>query len=191
LFLAILGYYKIVGFNNPVVLLTAFITFGMGAFIEELVFRLILFRLVEEFFGSWAALVVLAVFFGFAHIGNENATVITSLAIVLEAGILIAAAFMYTRRLWLVFGIHFAWNYFQSAIWGVRTSGEEFTGLVNPEITGPVWLTGGDFGTEASVLTVVFCLVIGVILLRLAIKRGQLVRPAWRRPKLEAAPTTE
>ena len=189
--LALLGYYKIVEFNSPLILLTGFITFGMGAFIEELIFRLILFRLIEEFFGSWTALIVLAVFFGFAHIINPNATVITSLAIVLEAGILIGAAFMYTRRLWLVFGIHFAWNYFQSVIWGVRTSGEEFTGLIKPDIQGPVWLTGGDFGTEASILTVVFCLAIGVIILRLAIKRGQVVSPAWRRKKLETMSATE
>lgn len=187
LVLAILGYYKIAGFNSPMVLVTAFITFGMGAFIEELIFRLLLFRLIEEFFGSWAAIAVLAVLFGFAHMINQNATIITSLAIVLEAGILIAAAFMYTRRLWLVFGIHLAWNYLQSGIWGVRTSGEEFPGLINSEITGPAWLTGGEFGTEGSVITVILCLAAGIILLKMAIGKNQVVKPAWKRKKEQPA----
>ena len=60
----------------------------MPAFMEEMLFRGILFRWIEEFGGSWAALIVTSTLFGLAHSQNPGATWFSSLAIAVEAGLL-------------------------------------------------------------------------------------------------------
>jgi membrane protease YdiL (CAAX protease family) len=157
----------------------------MGAFVQRLVFTLILFRLIEEFAGSWSAMVAVALIFGFAHIGNENATVWTSVALVISDGILMAAAYMLTRRIWLVWGLHAGWNYFQDGIFGMPNSGiTSLESWLNPAISGPAWLTGGSFGIEASVLAVLLNLGVGLVILKKAIHNRMVVQPVWKRRPL-------
>ena len=182
LIMAVAGYYSIDGFASDwTVALHTIIPFGIAAFAEELLFRIIFFKLTEELVGSWVALILQEAFFGFAHIGNPNASVWAAVAIALEDSVLLAAAFMYTRRIWLIFGIHIAWNYFQSTVFGLATSGHPGDGLITPTIEGPEWITGGSFGPEASPITVVLCLSLGVFLAVKAFKKGQAVMPLWRR----------
>ena len=54
--------------------------------------------------------------FGLTHLINPQATLEGALFIAVEAGILLAAAFMPTRQLWLSIGFHMAWNRTRSAI---------------------------------------------------------------------------
>lgn len=179
--LALSGFYRITDFNSAIAIPDGFFRFGFGAFFEELLFRLIIFKLIEEFVGSWISLLISSALFGFAHMFNENATIWSAVAITIEAGVLLAAAFMLTRRIWLALGLHFGWNFMQASVLGITTSGISFNGLVETEITGPVWITGGDFGVEASVITVVLGLVIAIYLLKNALDDGQLVLPMWKR----------
>ena len=88
---------------------------------------------------------------------------------------------MLTRRLWMAIGIHAAWNFTQSGIFGVPTSGFPMKGVLVSELSGPEWLSGGAFGAEASVVTLTICTVAGVALLALAHRRGQFIAPFWRR----------
>jgi len=181
--LIIPGYYKIDGFNSIVSLTDGLFLFASAAFFEEVLFRLIIFKLVEEFLGSWLSIIVSALLFGFAHIFNDNATLWSATAIAIEAGVLLAVAFMLTRRIWFVFGIHFGWNFLQASVFGITTSGNTFDGLISPEISGPNWITGGTFGIEASLITLVIGLIAALILLRMVIKDGQVVYPVWSRRK--------
>jgi membrane protease YdiL (CAAX protease family) len=183
--LLITGCYRFGVYNGITPLLNGIFLLGVSAFVEELFARVIFFKLIEEYFGSWAAIAVMAILFGLTHLGNPNATIIAALAIMLETGLLLGAAYMLTRRIWLIWGIHLAWNYFQSTVFGVNVSGITLDSVVTPEITGPVWLTGGEFGVEASLPAVILCLIAGVIILKLAIAKGRLVKPAWRRSKME------
>ena len=66
---------------------------------EELIFRGILFRMIDERFGLWWALAVSALLFGFAHFFQPNATVWSSVAIAIEAGVLLGVAFKYSGSL--------------------------------------------------------------------------------------------
>lgn len=175
------GYYKIIEFNSINLLAKGFFIFSEGAFFEEVLFRLIIFKLVEEFLGSWLSIIVSAFLFGLAHIFNVNATLWSAIAISVEAGVLLAVAFMLTRRIWLVLGIHFGWNFAQASVFGIPTSGIDFNGLISPEITGPTWLTGGSFGVEASVITLILGILTAMILLRMTVRDGQIVNPAWKR----------
>ena len=90
---------------------------------------------------------------------------------------------MLTRRLWLSIGFHVAWNYTQSAIFSGIVSGNEASqGLVRSTVSGPALLTGGSFGVESSLLALLLCTTTGVVMLVMAVRRGQIVPPIWKRP---------
>ena len=82
-------------------------------------------RAVETWFGSWVALVVSSLVFGLTHLINPQATLEGALFIAVEAGTLLAAAYM---------------------------------------------------------LTLVLCTTTGVVMLTMAVKRGNIVPPIWKRP---------
>ena len=167
-------------------LITQFFFFGMAALWEEIAFRLILFRLTEEWLGSWPAILIQAVLFGFSHAGNPGATVWSSISIVLSAGALLSALYMLTRRLWMVWGVHIFWNYFQSAIMGLPVSGGQSDGILSTQLNGPTWITGGEFGIEASALTVLVVLVTGLVFFRIVILKGRVVPSLRKRRALLA-----
>ena len=179
--MASLGYYRIDHLNSPYVLLMFLFRFGMASFIEELLFRGIFFKLMEELCGSWIAMLATGVLFGFAHVANPNATVWTSLGLVLSDTILFAAAYMLTRRIWLVWGLHLSWNYFQTAVFGMPNSGVAHNGWITPAIGGPDWMTGGSFGIEASYVQILISFIVGLWVLRRAIAHDQTIQPVWRR----------
>ena len=179
--LSLLGYYQISEIGHWSVLVNALFLFSIGAFLQELIFRIVVFRLTEELLGTWLALVAISLIFAIAHIGNPSASLWTTIALILQ-DILLTAAFIYTRRIWLVWGMHAAWNFFQDGIFGMPNSGvTSLDSWITPKITGPTWLTGGNFGLEASIVTTALCLILGIIILIVAIDRGQLVKPIWLR----------
>lgn len=153
----------------------------ISGFFEETLFRGLLFRAVEKVGGSWMALAVTSAFFGGAHIFNPDSSWFAALAIAVEAGILLGAAYMLTRRLWLAVGIHVAWNFTQGWVFSVPVSGGGAPiGLIRTTREGPEWLTGGDFGLEASVVAMVVATGGGLALLWWARRRGRFVAVPWR-----------
>ena len=182
---ALFDVYNIVGGGGTSQLITALVGLAiMPAFMEELLFRGILFRWLEAFGGSWFALALTSALFGLGHIMNPNATAFSSFAIAVEAGILLGGAYMLTRSLWMPMGLHAAWNFTQGEIFDVPVSGTDVHGLVTAQMSGPELLSGGMFGLEASVLALVPATVVGVWLVVRAIRRGELVRPWWVRRRL-------
>lgn len=184
LILMAMGVYRIDGLNPVSYLLPAIaLPLSSGVF-EELLFRGVLFRIVEERLGSWISLVVSSLVFGLVHLMNPTATLLGAVFISVEAGVLLAAAYMLTRRLWMSMGFHIAWNYTQSGIFsGVVSGGYAVPGLVKPVINGPALLTGGDFGVESSVIAFLLCTATGAILLIMAVRRGHVVPPLWAKPR--------
>ena len=183
--LALGGYYRIVAIHVTRDLAIAALLLLPGAAAEELLFRGVIFRLVEEWAGTWIALAVSAVIFGFAHAANPGATWISTIAIALEAGVLLGAAFVVTRNLWFPIGLHFAWNFFEGPIFGTQVSGHAFlTNALGAHVWGPTILTGGAFGPEAGLFAIVTCLVAAVALLTYATRRSLILSPAWKRRRL-------
>jgi membrane protease YdiL (CAAX protease family) len=175
------GSFGITGQAPWSVMLKPFADLLLGALLEELLFRGIVFRIAEKSLGSLLALGVSAVVFAAVHMPNDNSTVL-ALAITAVAGVMFSAAYMATRRLWLPIGIHFAWNFMSEAVFSLPTSGHPASGLLQGRLSGPDWLSGGAYGIEGSLLTLA---VIGATtfgLLALALRRGQWVAPYWRRP---------
>jgi membrane protease YdiL (CAAX protease family) len=183
---AMLGVYKVSGEGDTSGLLAALIASAIfPAVSEELLFRGILFRWIEEFGGSWLALLVTSALFGCAHLLNPHASPIAALGIAFEAGLMLGAAYMLTRSLWLPMGLHAAWNFAQGEIYDIPVSGMKVHGLLNARLKGDPLLTGNGFGLEASIIAIGVATLFGLLLLVLAIRKGQLVAPRWRRRAIQ------
>ena len=184
---AALGVYRITDEGDLNGLPKALITSALfPAISEEIVFRGVLFRWLEEFAGSWAALILTAALFGAGHLMNPNASAIAAVGIAFEAGVMLGAAYMLTRSLWLPIGLHAAWNFTQGEIYDIPVSGMPVHGLVDARLCCNPLLTGGGFGLEASVIAMVVATLFGLWLLWMAIKRDRLVTPTWLRRRAAA-----
>lgn len=175
------GAYQISGRNEVAAMLATIPGFVTGAVFEELVFRAILFRILEEALGSWIALFVSALVFGVMHFANPGSGLLGALVIAVEAGVMLGAAYMATRRLWLCIGIHFAWNFSQGGIFSVAVSGDAQQGLFQSRLTGAEWLTGGQFGAELSVVAATLCTLAGILMLMHCVRTSRIMQPSWRR----------
>lgn len=179
----VLGYYRIAGTNALAVLFVSLANDGAGAFVEEVVLRGIVFRISEERLGTWVALTISVVLFALLHLASPNATVTSTVVVGVEGGVVLSAAYVLTRRLWLPIGIHFGWDFSQDAIFGVGTGAK---GLVDGDLSGPAWLSGGSAGIEGSVVALVLCAGVGAYLLVRAGRQGNLLAPRWKRERQRA-----
>lgn len=169
---ALCGWYKVEGisFNAGILYryLMMYFTVAVG---EELLFRGIIFRLLDSQFNIWVALVISALIFGIAHIINPNATIIGTIGIALASGVLFGLLFKYYRTLWVPIGVHWSWNFVQGSVAGCPVSGGNVSSSILRSVTsGPELFTGGLFGPEASVITMaiglVLCFYLGYKLLK-------------------------
>lgn len=141
----------------------------IAAFLEEVVYRGILFRALEKALGTTWALWLQSVVFSAAHIGNNSNADIAETLWNLVSGTLIGALWTYifiqTRNLWIVAANHAAWNY-AIILTGTPLSGIDAWRSVAPfdsTYHGPFWLSGGVYGPEDSIITifiVIVCLAI-------------------------------
>ena len=153
------------------------IAFGiLTAIFEEVLFRGILFRLIEGKLGSYLALIICSVLFGLGHLMNGNSSFFIVFAISIIS-ILLTAAYMYARNLWFPIAIHFAFNFAQGDIFGIAVSGEPAsTSIIVSKLEGSEWFTGGGWGIEASVQIVIFSLLAGIILLVLCHRKKHIMK---------------
>ncbi len=194
--LHVAGSYHVTGTNPDARWLPALLMAGLGAGIgEEIIMRGVMFRIIEEGLGTWIALVISALLFGAAHLGNPGATLWSSTAIAIEAGLLLGMLYHVTRSLPLCMGLHAAWNFAQGTIFGIPVSGTQADGWLVSTRSGPDWLSGGVFGAEASVVALTLCSLCTLALLVVALRRGSIVpcRPCqWLSRHLRSsAPSTQ
>lgn len=153
----------------------------LAAMFEELLFRAILFRIVEQSLGTGAALLVSAAAFGLIHGFNPGATAFSDAAIAIEAGLMLAIAYALTRNLWFAIGIHAGWNFAEGNLFGAQVSGLKVSSsLVHATLTGSVRFTGGDFGPEASIVSICVCSFAALVFAVLVIRRNHWQRRTLR-----------
>jgi CAAX protease family protein len=101
--------------------------------------------------GLWAALSSSALF-ALLHASTAHTSAL-SMAGLLCVGLLLAAGVLFTGRLGLAIGLHTGWNFFQGAVFGFPVSGDLEPGsLMQLDLGGPVWITGGSYGPEGGCL---------------------------------------
>jgi membrane protease YdiL (CAAX protease family) len=147
--------------------------FALAATAEEVLFRGYILQTFARSRLAWLAIILTAVFFGVAHIGNPAAGPLSSLNTAL-AGIWFGVAYLKTRDLWFVTGMHFIWNWLQGAVFGVEVSG--LTSIVPHPImreieTGPAWISGGPYGLEGGVVATIAILISTIAIYFLPILR--------------------
>jgi membrane protease YdiL (CAAX protease family) len=129
-----------------------------GALMEELAFRGYPFQKLTESFGALGAVIVLSALFGAVHLHNPESRGWLSWGFfnTKVIGIMFALVRIRSGSLWLPFGLHFGWNFFQGAVFGLPVSGlEEFSTVVRATVHGTTALTGGAYGPEASAICAV------------------------------------
>jgi len=174
--------YTVISTNPIVFIIPALAMAFTSAIFEETLFRGIIFRIIEEKLGSYIALFISALIFGTLHLFNPNSSLIVGLGLAIQAGLLLAAAYIYSRNLWLPIAIHFAWNFTQGGIFGANVSGNGISkSLITSKIEGAEWFTGGAFGPEGSIQATLFCLIATIILLILSHKKGKIIKPYWNK----------
>ncbi|MBI5472080.1 MAG: CPBP family intramembrane metalloprotease [Ignavibacteriae bacterium] len=159
----------------------AIVFFVVGALSEEVLFRGYPFQTLVRGVGFVPAVIIGGILFGVAHLGNPNANAFAVINIVLVS-VLFSLAYWRTRSLWLPFGIHFAWNFAQTTLYGFPTSGVHFTHHELTRLTqfGPEWLTGGPFGPEAGAFATLMILLCGMY-----VYFSEALRPAPNQATLE------
>ena len=141
-----------------------------GSIGEELLFRGYGLQMLVAAVGPWAAVLPLGILFGALHFANPGATMLSSV-ITADFGILFGYAYLRSRDLWLPIGLHFGWN-FTLPLFGVNMSGLRIrvTGYQMSWSAGPLW-SGGDYGPEASVLTLGALLLLLLYIRRIPVRR--------------------
>jgi uncharacterized protein len=118
---------------------------------EELLFRGYAFQKLRAWRRGFA-IVFVALLFAMLHAGNTSVTLL-GLTNVFLGGVLLGLAYERYLRLWFPIGLHLAWNVTTGPVLGHEVSGyEPLRSLFVENGAGPIWLTGGEFGIEGSVL---------------------------------------
>ncbi|RSM80943.1 CPBP family intramembrane metalloprotease [Kibdelosporangium aridum] len=182
-----LGGYEVRGWGSAGGAVAIFGFAAAASVTEEVLFRGVLFRIAEERLGTWISLALTGLLFGLAHVFNPNATLWSALAIAVEAGFLLAAVYAATRNLWVPIGVHFGWNFAQGGLFSTSVSGKDAPqGLLDAATSGPALVSGGKFGPEASVYSLLAGVLLTAVFLWLAKRRGNVVP---RRGRATAAAT--
>jgi len=175
----LLGFYRVSGVSLLLLpLIGALLGAFVSGFVQELIFRAVIFRIVEEWLGTWWALGVSALLFGLIHLTASGATIYSAVAVALQAGVLLGAAYALTHRLWLALGLHVAWDFANDGIFGVGVAGQtgqSLYGVFQASLSGPDLFTGGAFGIEVSIVSFIVLTIAGILMLRAAYQKRQFV----------------
>jgi membrane protease YdiL (CAAX protease family) len=128
----------------------------LSGMMEELMFRGILLRLLGRAFGLAWGFVLSSVLFGLAHLTHGDWLAVVGITI--NAGLTMGLLYMATGSIWMSIGLHTAWDFTEDSLLGVNSHNGLL--LSTPVAGKPEMLTGGQFGPDASVLS----LLIGVLL---------------------------
>src|SRR5689334_10840421 len=136
-FIYLTGTFLIVNIN-PLSTLISPLAFALTAgFVAEIILIGIVFRLLEQQIGTVITLIVFIILFAFLHINIKGATLISVGATAMQAGLLIPAAYVYGRNLWLPIFLHFGWDFAEPGIFGgINPSSSLTQSLLTSKIAG-------------------------------------------------------
>lgn len=175
LILYFLGYYTASGISDYSFFLAPLSLLVVAALLEEVFFRLIIYRIFERWIGTYFALICSAILFTIPHLFNDHVTVLSVLFLFLF-GFAHGIMYNYTKRLWFPFAFHLGWN-FSQPFYGSNLSGiADMKSIIKGAFKGPRLLTGSEFGIEDSILSIILLTVVSIIFLVHSIKEGKIVK---------------
>jgi membrane protease YdiL (CAAX protease family) len=174
------GAFRIQGINASATLFRSILYHFFFAFLQDVVYFLIIFRIVEKNLGSWPAIITSSFIFGFKHLLFPGYTLWSVVAQTLEAGILFSALFIMTHRIWMIFGFHFIWNFIEyGLILGFQS--EQLVGLFQSDFSGSNLITGMPVGLEASIVTCILLTGLGIYFVYKTYKQGRFILPVRKK----------
>ncbi len=159
------------GLKTGRLLVEVLVVLSTAAMAEEVSFRGYPFQRLIEATGPGGATGLMSALFAVLHGANPNSSALGLLNTML-IGILFSLAYLRARTLWLPWGMHWAWNAVLGAGIGLPVSGFDMSIGIRSKATGPVWLTGGGYGPEASVACTA-AVIVGLVVVLLAFHRRQ------------------
>ena len=152
------------------IICSGLLTCAAVAVAEEVVFRGVLFQRLIAGLGIWPAQLLIAAYFLLTHAGNPGmqgtVRILASVNIFL-ASILFGLLYLRTNKLAMPLGVHMMANFVQGNILGFGVSGHNELGLLHPVFgQSPTWLTGGQFGLEASIPGLMFVIIFIALVFR-------------------------
>lgn len=147
-------------------------------FAEEIVFRGMTAREIAVKWGWLIAAIISGIYFGLIHLFSnlQNLSILKALWIILSGilvSFLLTAMLVRSKSLLLPIGFHIGWNFSLTAILGTTISGfESKFGLLNTELSGSSILTGGEFGLELSVVSLIFYILVTILFIKYS-KKGE------------------
>lgn len=152
--------------------------FLIGSLVEEILHRGFIFQRLIDGIGVWGAQLSIATLFALGHWGNpgmDGTTQIFSSIDLFLGSLIFGLAYIKTHSLALPIGLHLGWNWAQGNLLGFGVSGYDQVGWFKPIFHGmEEWVTGGNFGPEASVFSIVVSIITLIILI---IWKGDLEKP--------------
>lgn len=134
--------------------------------LEEVLFRGYPLFTLRESLGRTPAIVLLGALFALAHAGNPNVGWMALLNIAF-IGIVLGDWVFRSGTLWGVIGVHAGWNWALAAGAAIPVSGQSFVvPCYSGALSGPVWLTGGEFGIEAGVAALAVWALAAIVIAR-------------------------
>ena len=174
--LLIAGLIEISEWHTPSgAMLATFIVMIFAASQEEFICRGYMLNNYMKSINKYLALLLVSVLFAAVHGANPNVSLVALLNIIL-AGLLLGIYYVHRQNLWFPVGLHIGWNFFQGVVMGSPVSGIRVDSLLTLNFVGNKWLTGGDFGFEASLVTSVV-LIIATVLVHLQFRQSKETVP--------------
>ncbi len=167
---------------NPASTLIAPFAFALTAgFVAEIIMIGIVFRLLEKQIGTIITLIIFIILFAVLHVNVKGATIISIGATAMQAGLMLPAAFVFSRNLWLPIFIHFGWDFAEPGIFGGLNPSSSLThGLLTSNIAGNSLLTGGETGPQDSLSSLLLCAFLGSLFLLFAKRENHFIKPQWK-----------
>lgn len=147
-------------------LLLSVIAVALASLASEVAYRGFVFRRLIEAIGPTAATLLLAGIYALLESTRPNATGL-SFVVAMIAGILFSLAYLRTHALWMGWGLHFAWAAATTILFGLPLGGAvTYSSVVQTDVAGPAWLTGGAYGPDGALFTAIVFLLALVVLYR-------------------------
>jgi uncharacterized protein len=172
------GHYRILVINPVSYLLPALVFALTAGFVSELIIRGIVFRILEQQFGTTITISFMTILFGIFHAGAKGSNLYSVVSTASAAGFLLSAVYVYSRNLWFPIFFHFAWDFAEPGIFGGINPGNRVgKSLFSSEISGPIFLSGGEAGPQNSLQAAIICLATGFLFLLLAKRKNNFILP--------------
>ncbi len=124
--------------------------FALAALAEEIAFRGYAFQCFVRAVGPVGATLGFAAIYAIVQALTPGANH-ASFAVSLVFTLLLSAAYLRTRALWVSWGVNFGWKASRALIFGLAVSGNaSHSPVVQGDPMTPLWLSGGVYGLDGS-----------------------------------------